>query len=241
MRLTAARAATAAALFCGAAALAAAACLGWLGFARAAEPAAGLPAPAVDNPKHAGPLETAVLAGGCFWGMQGVFEHVRGVRGVLAGYSGGAAATAHYAEVGTGTTGHAESVRITFDPGELSFGELLQIYFSVAHDPTELDAQGPDRGSQYRSDIFYADEPQRRIAAAYIAQLERARSLGRPIVTRVDPLRGFYPAEGYHQDFYLKNAGYPYIVINDLPKIRRLQQLFPQHYRATPVTVPAAR
>jgi peptide-methionine (S)-S-oxide reductase len=217
--------------------VAAAAVLGWLGRAPAAEPPAALPAPAVDNPKHAGPFETAVLAGGCFWGMQGVFEHVRGVRSVLAGYSGGAANTAHYDDVGTGTTGHAESVQITFDPDELSFGELLQIYFSVAHDPTELDRQGPDSGSQYRSDIFYADETQRRIAASYIAQLDRARSFGRPIATRVDPLKGFYAAEGYHQDFYLKNPDYPYIVINDLPKIRRLQQRFPQYYRGTPATV----
>jgi peptide-methionine (S)-S-oxide reductase len=217
--------------------VAAAAVLGWLGRAPAAEPPAALPAPALDNPKHAGPFETAVLAGGCFWGMQGVFEHVRGVRSVLAGYSGGAANTAHYDDVGTGTTGHAESVQITFDPDELSFGELLQIYFSVAHDPTELDRQGPDSGSQYRSDIFYADETQRRIAASYIAQLDRARSFGRPIATRVDPLKGFYAAEGYHQDFYLKNPDYPYIVSNDLPKIRRLQQRFPQYYRGTPATV----
>ncbi|MGA7825631.1 MAG: peptide-methionine (S)-S-oxide reductase MsrA, partial [Steroidobacteraceae bacterium] len=187
--------------------------------------------------KHSGPLETAVLAGGCFWGMQGVFEHVRGVRRVLAGYSGGAARTAHYDDVGLGTTGHAESVEIAFDPGELSYGELLQIYFSVAHDPTELDRQGPDSGSQYRSDIFYADETQRQIAASYIAQLDRAASLGRPLVTRVDALKGFYPAEGYHQDFYLRNPDNPYIVINDLPKIRRLQQLFPGYYQGTPVTV----
>jgi peptide-methionine (S)-S-oxide reductase len=239
MRSPAARVATAGALLCAATALVAAACLGWLGPARAAGPAVALPAPAVDNPKHGGLLETAVLAGGCFWGMQGLFEHVRGVREVLAGYSGGAAATAHYADVGTGTTGHAESVQITFDPQELSFGELLQIYFSVAHDPTELDRQGPDSGSQYRSDIFYGDETQRRIAASYIEQLDRARNFGRPIVTRLDPLRGFYPAEDYHQDFYLKNPDYPYIVINDLPRIRRLQQLFPQYYRGTPATVAA--
>ncbi|MFZ1903767.1 MAG: peptide-methionine (S)-S-oxide reductase MsrA, partial [Steroidobacteraceae bacterium] len=195
------------------------------------------PAPVLDRPKHSGPLETAVLAGGCFWGMQGVFEHVRGVRRVLAGYSGGAARTAHYDDVGLGTTGHAESVEIAFDPGELSYGELLQIYFSVAHDPTELDRQGPDSGSQYRSDIFYADEMQRQIAASYIAQLDRAASLGRPLVTRVDALKGFYPAEGYHQDFYLRNPDNPYIEVNDLPKIRRLQQLFPGYYRNIPATV----
>jgi peptide-methionine (S)-S-oxide reductase len=239
MRATSARAATAGIVLCGAAALAAVACLGWLGLVRAAEPAVALPAPALDNPKHGGPLQTAVLAGGCFWGMQGVFEHVRGVRAVLAGYSGGRADTAHYDDVGGGTTGHAESVQITFDPGELSFGELLQIYFSVAHDPTELDRQGPDTGSQYRSDIFYSDETQRRIAASYIAQLDQAHSFGRPIATRVDPLKRFYPAEGYHQDFYLTNADNPYIVVNDLPKIRHLQQLFPGYYRDTPVTVAA--
>lgn len=239
MGSTAARAATAGALICGAAVLAAVTCFGWLELAPAAQRAVALPAPALDNPKHGGPLETAVLAGGCFWGMQGVFEHVRGVRAVLAGYSGGRADTAHYDDVGTGTTGHAESVQITFDPGELSFGELLQIYFSVAHDPTELNRQGPDTGPQYRSDIFYADEAQRRIAASYIAQLDQARSFGRPIATRVDALKRFYAAEGYHQDFYLKNPDYPYIVINDLPKIRRLQQLYPQYYRDTPVTVAA--
>jgi peptide-methionine (S)-S-oxide reductase len=239
MRSPATRALTARALFGGAAVLAAAACLGWLGFVRAAEPAVTLPAPAVDNPKHSGPLETAVLAGGCFWGMQGVFEHVRGVHGVLAGYTGGRFDTAHYADVGTGATGHAESVQITFDPGEVSYGELLQIYFSVAHDPTELNRQGPDSGSQYRSDIFYSDDTQRRIAASYIAQLDQLHSFGRPIVTRVDPLKRFYPAEDYHQDFYLKNPSYPYIVVIDLPKIRELQQLFPQYYLATPVTVAA--
>jgi peptide-methionine (S)-S-oxide reductase len=241
MRPVVARAVTAGALLCGAAAFLAAAFSGWVAPLRAAEPVVMLPAPAVDDPKRGGPLETAVLAGGCFWGMQGVFEHVRGVRAVLAGYSGGAAGTAHYDEVSTGTTGHAESVQVTFDPAELSYGELLQIYFSVAHDPTELDRQGPDSGPQYRSDIFYANETQRRIAASYITQLEGARSFDRPIVTRVDPLKGFYAAEGYHQDFYLKNPGDPYIVINDLPKIRRLQQLLPQYYRAAPLTVAASR
>jgi peptide-methionine (S)-S-oxide reductase len=237
MRSPDTHAATAGALVRAAALLAAAACLAWFALARAAEPVTVLPAPAVDDPKHSGPLETAVLAGGCFWGMQGVFEHVRGVHGVLAGYTGGRFDTAHYADVGTGATGHAESVQITFDPGQVSYGELLQIYFSVAHDPTELNRQGPDSGSQYRSDIFYADDTQRRIAASYIAQLERLHSFGRPIMTRLDALRHFYPAEGYHQDFYLKNPSYPYIVVIDLPKIRELEQLFPQYYLATPVTV----
>jgi len=202
-----------------------------------AQPPAVVPAPAVDNPKAPGALQTAVLAGGCFWGMQGVFEHVRGVHQVLAGYSGGSRLTAQYGQVGTGTTGHAESVQITFDPAELSYGELLQIYFSVATDPTELNRQGPDSGSQYRSAIFYADETQRRIAASYITQLDKDRTFAQPIVTRVDALRGFYSAEGYHQDYYLHNPDQPYIVLNDLPKIRNLERLFPQYYRKVPVTV----
>ena len=175
----------------------------------------------------------------CFWGLQGVFEHVRGVRGVLAGYSGGSRLTAQYDDVGTGRTGHAESVQVTFDPGELTYGELLQIFFSVAHDPTELNRQGPDSGTQYRSDIFYSDETQRHIAESYIAQLDTSKTFSQPIATRVDALKGFYPAEAYHQDFYLKNPGYPYIVINDLPKIRNLKQLFPDSYRDSPVMVAA--
>jgi peptide-methionine (S)-S-oxide reductase len=210
---------------------------GWLAATSGAEPAAAVPAPAVDNSKAHGALQTAVLAGGCFWGMQGVFEHVRGVHQVLAGYSGGSRLTAQYDQVGTGTTGHAESVQITFDPAELSYGELLRIYFSVATDPTELNRQGPDSGSQYRSAIFYADDTQRRIAASYIAQLDKERTFSQPIVTRVDALHGFYPAEGYHQDYYLHNPDQPYIVLNDLPKIRNLKLLFPQYYRDPPVTV----
>jgi peptide-methionine (S)-S-oxide reductase len=212
---------------------------GWLAATSGAEPQAVVPAPALDNPKAHGALQTAVLAGGCFWGMQGVFEHVRGVRQVLAGYSGGSRLTAQYDLVGTGTTGHAESVQITFDPAELSYGELLRIYFSVATDPTELNRQGPDSGSQYRSAIFYADDTQRRIAANYIAQLDRDRAFAQPIVTRVDALHGFYPAEGYHQDYYLRNPDQPYIALNDLPKIRSLKLLFPQYYRDSPVTVSA--
>ena len=195
-----------------------------------------LPAPAVDNPRQAGASQTAVLAGGCFWGVQGVFEHVRGVQRVLAGYSGGSRATAQYETVSGGDTGHAESVQITFDPQQVSFGELLQIYFSVAHDPTQLDRQGPDTGTQYRSVIFYGDAAQQRIATSYIAQLDKAGAFPRRIVTRLDALNGFYPAEEYHQDFYLKNPRYPYIVFNDLPKIRALKQLFPAYYRDPPVT-----
>ena len=205
-----------------------------------AEPAVSVPAPALDNPKTQGALETAVLAGGCFWGMQGVFEHVKGVRQVISGFSGGKKDTAHYETVSTGTTGHAESVQITFDPKEVSYGELLRVYFSVAHDPTELNRQGPDEGTQYRSDIFYANETQRKIAAAYIAQLEAAHVYGRKIVTRLDPLTGFYPAEQYHQDYLIHNPDNPYIVINDLPKIQHLRQTLPQMYAPRPVLVAAA-
>jgi peptide-methionine (S)-S-oxide reductase len=203
------------------------------------EPAVVLPVAADDSPKKAGHLETAVLAGGCFWGMQGVFEHVRGVHSVMAGYAGGPARKAHYEDVETGVTGHAESIQVTFDPAEVTYGELLQVFFSVAHDPTQLNRQGPDSGTQYRSVIFYGDEQQKRIAEDYIAQLSQAKSFGRPIVTRVDELKGFYPAEGYHQDYYLKNPRAPYIVFNDLPKIRNLQQLFPDYYRDSPVMVGA--
>jgi peptide-methionine (S)-S-oxide reductase len=214
---------------------------GWIAATHGAEAPVALTPPALDNPKQSGALQHAVLAGGCFWGMQGVFEHVRGVRGVLAGYSGGSSLKAHYEDVGTGATGHAESVQITFDPQQVSYGELLQIYFSVAHDPTQLNHQGPDSGSQYRSAIFYADDTQRHIAESYIAQLDKAKSFPVPLVTRVDPLKGFYPAEDYHQDFYLKNPQYPYIVVNDLPKIRNLKQLFPDYYSGAPATVGVGR
>ncbi|HEY8052786.1 MAG: peptide-methionine (S)-S-oxide reductase MsrA [Steroidobacterales bacterium] len=209
---------------------------GGIAACRGAEPPVVVPAPTLDNPKADGSLQTAVVAGGCFWGIQGVFEHVRGVHKVLAGYSGGAGPTAQYEEVSTGRTGHAESVQITFDPRQVSYGELLRIYFSVAHDPTQLNRQGPDSGPQYRSAVFYADATQRRIAESYIAQLNQGKSFAEPVVTRVDALKGFYPAEGYHQDFYLKNPDYPYIVVNDLPKIRNLQTLFPQYYLDRPVT-----
>jgi len=204
------------------------------------EGAVKLPAPAVDNPKAAGPLQTAVIAGGCFWGVQGVYQYTKGVRQVLSGYSGGDKSTAEYEKVGTGRTGHAESVQIVFDPREISYGEILQIYFSVAHDPTELNRQGPDVGTQYRSAIFYADASQKRIAEAYIAQLGKAKAFGRPIVTRVDPLKGFYPAEAYHQDFLILNPRYPYIVINDLPKIANLKRIFPERYRDKPVMARAS-
>ena len=199
-----------------------------------------IPAPLVDNPKASGPLQTAVLAGGCFWGVQGVFEHMRGVMKVLSGYSGGEKATAQYEIVSSGRTGHAESVQIVFDPKEVSYGELLQVYFSVAHDPTELNRQGPDTGTQYRSDIFYADDSQKRIAQAYIAQLDKARIFRSAIVTRVDPLKGFYPAEDYHQDFLIKNPQFPYIVVNDIPKIQNLKKVFPAYYRGQAATVKSA-
>jgi peptide-methionine (S)-S-oxide reductase len=204
--------------------------------ATAAEPAVVIPAPALDDARAAGPLQTAVLAGGCFWGVQGVYEHVRGVKQVLSGYSGGSKATAEYEVVSRGRTGHAESVQIRFDPKEISYGEILRIYFSVVHDPTQLDQQGPDSGPQYRSNIFYATSAQRKIAQAYIVQLDQAKVFERPIVTRVDPLKAFYPAEEYHQDFLQDNPNHPYIVINDLPKIDNLRKIFPTYFREPPIS-----
>jgi peptide-methionine (S)-S-oxide reductase len=191
--------------------------------------------PVVDSPKTAGPMQTAVLAGGCFWGVQGVFEHVRGVKKAVAGYSGGEKSTAHYEIVSDGATGHAESVMITFDPAQISYGQILQVAFSVAFDPTQLNRQGPDTGTQYRSAIFYGDEDQKRIAQAYIAQLEQAHSYGRPIVTRVDPLKAFYPAEDYHQDYLIHNPTQPYIAMYDIPKVQNFQRMFPQLYSGQPV------
>jgi peptide-methionine (S)-S-oxide reductase len=201
-----------------------------------------IPAPAVDTPaaEAAGP-QTAVLAGGCFWGLQGMFEHAQGVTKVVAGYSGGAKATAHYEMVGTERTGHAESVEITFDPKKISYGQLLRLYFAVAHDPTELDRQGPDSGPSYRSEIFFNTPAQERIAKAYVAQLTRAGVFKSPIVTKIEPLKGFYPAEDYHQDFLIHNPTYPYIVRNDLPKIDALKKVYPELYRETPVTLGNAR
>jgi len=201
-----------------------------------------IPPPEVDTPAaQAAGVETAVLAGGCFWGLQGMFEHVQGVQKVVAGYSGGSKETAHYEMVGTERTGHAESVEITFDPKRVSYGKLLQLYFSVAHDPTELDRQGPDSGPSYRSEIFFASPAQERIARAYVAQLARQKVFAEPIVTKIEPLKGFYPAEGYHQDFLIHNPHYPYIVINDMPKIAALKRLYPELYRVTPVALADAR
>jgi peptide-methionine (S)-S-oxide reductase len=187
-----------------------------LGTSLAASPAGGAP-----------PTQTVVLAGGCFWGMQLVFEQLRGVDRVVAGYAGGAAGTAQYETVSTGTTGHAESVQITYDPAKISFATLLDVYFKVAHDPTELDRQGPDEGTQYRSEIFYTTDRQRAESFAAIARLTQAHYYSARIVTIVAPLRGFYPAEAYHQDFALHNPTDPYIVINDLPKVRLLREKFP--------------
>ncbi len=207
-----------------------------LNFAHA-EDATLVPAATMDNPKTPGAVQTAVLAGGCFWGMQGVFEHVKGVKQVLSGYSGGSQSAAVYGIVSTGVTGHAESVQITFDPSQISYGEILRIYFSVAHDPTELNYQGPDHGTQYRSEIFYADAAQKKIAEAYIAQLDKSGAFSQPIVTKVEALTGFYLAESYHQDYLIHNPAAPYIVYNDLPKIENLKQLFPEMYREKPVMV----
>jgi len=208
---------------------------------QAAEPAVTIPAPALDMPSPAdGGPQTVVLAGGCFWGVQGVFEHVKGVTQAVSGYSGGKKETAHYEMVGTEQTGHAESVQVTYDPKQISYGKILQIYFSVAHNPTELNYQGPDSGPSYRSAIFYANDDQKRVAQAYIAQLGKAHVFGTPIVTKLESLTGFYPAENYHQDFLVLNPTYPYIVFNDLPKVENLKRLFPDYYRDTPVTVLAS-
>jgi peptide-methionine (S)-S-oxide reductase len=197
-----------------------------------------IPAPAVDTPAaEAKSLETAVLAGGCFWGMQGMFEHVQGVTKVVSGYSGGDKATATYEEVSTERTGHAEAIEITFDPKKVSYGTLLRLYFSVAHDPTQLDRQGPDRGPSYRSQIFFGSPTQERVARAYMAQLEKAGIFDDPIVTKVEPLKAFYAAEGYHQDFLIHNPTHPYIVRNDMPKIAALKRLYPEMYQDKPVMV----
>ena len=204
-----------------------------------AEEARVVPPPAVDEAKAASAPEVAVVAGGCFWGVQGVFQHVKGVVSAVSGYDGGAKETAHYDMTSRGDTGHAESVRITFDPKTVSYGRILQIYFSVAHDPTELNRQGPDEGTQYRSTIFPMNAEQAQVANAYIAQLNQAHAFKAPVVTTVEENRTFYPAEAYHQDFLVQNPTYPYIVFNDLPKIENLKRLFPEAYRADPVLVGA--
>jgi peptide-methionine (S)-S-oxide reductase len=193
--------------------------------------ASALPNPVIDAPLATTKSEqTAVIAGGCFWGIQAVFEHVKGVISVSAGYSGGAADTAHYEMVSEGNTGHAESVRIKYDPSRISYGQLLKVYFAVAHDPTELNRQGPDTGSQYRSAIFYSNAEQKNIADAYIAQLNKAGVFKRPIVTQVVALKAFYEAEAYHQDYAVHHPDEPYIAINDLPKVAELRKQLPELY-----------
>ena len=200
-----------------------------------ARPPGSLPPPELDLAPGAGRSETAVFAGGCFWGVQGVFQHVVGVQSAVSGYAGGSQETASYESVGTGRTGHAEAVRIVFDPATISYGELLQIYFSVAHDPTQLNRQGPDHGPQYRSTVFATNDEQARVASAYIEQLTKANTFGKALATTVETGRGFYPAETYHQDYMTRNPGSPYILVHDRPKLDQLKLQFPQRYRDKPV------
>jgi peptide-methionine (S)-S-oxide reductase len=207
----------------------------------AAEGARAVPAPTVDLPPGQATSAVVVLAGGCFWGVQGVFQHVKGVNGAVSGYAGGDKRTAEYESVGTGRTGHAESVQVSYDPRQISYGRLLQIFFSVVHDPTQLNRQGPDSGTQYRSAIFPVNADQAEVAKAYIAQLDQAHVYKKAIVTKVEPDRPFYPAEAYHQDYLTRNPGNPYIAFNDLPKIDDLKRFFLDLYRATPVLVAGAQ
>jgi len=212
----------------------------WQRMAYSAEEAVSIAAPKMDIPAGNSHSAQAVFSGGCFWGVQGVFEHVRGVTQVVSGYSGGAASTADYETVSTGETGHAESVQITYDPTKVSYGQLLQVFFSVAHNPTELNYQGPDHGTQYRSAIFPLNDRQRQVAAEYIDQLNKAHAFSAPIVTKLEPFKGFYRAEDYHQDFLVHNPDHPYIRINDLPKIKDLQRLLPADYQPNAVLVAPA-
>ncbi|MGJ7508403.1 peptide-methionine (S)-S-oxide reductase MsrA [Variovorax sp. GT1P44] len=235
----------ASALFSRRAALSALALLAGAGALRvlpsmAAENAVVIPAPAEDAAASSAATETAVVAGGCFWGVQGVFQHVKGVTNAVSGYAGGDEKTAQYETVSSGRTGHAEAVSITFDPKQISYGRILQIYFSVAHNPTELNRQGPDHGTQYRSTVFAQNAEQARIAKAYIDQLGKAKSFGQPIVTTIELQKRFFPAEAYHQDYLTHNPSQPYIVFNDLPKIENLNKVFPDRYRAEPVLVGSA-
>ncbi|VEI21091.1 Peptide methionine sulfoxide reductase MsrA [Serratia plymuthica] len=201
------------------------------------ENAVVIPAPAVDEPAGTSHAETAIFAGGCFWGVQGVFQHVKGVTNAVSGYTGGSAQTADYQQVSGGDTGHAESVEVTFDPTQVSYGHLLQIFFSVAHNPTELNRQGPDSGTQYRSAIFPLNASQQQVANAYIAQLQASHSYDQPLVTRVESNGHFYPAESYHQNFLTEHPDSLYIMINDQPKIKQLEHLFPARYSRQPVLV----
>jgi peptide-methionine (S)-S-oxide reductase len=206
----------------------------------AAEDAVIIPAPAVDVQAADG-IQTAVVAGGCFWGVQGVFQHTAGVVNAVSGYAGGSKAAANYNTVSTGTTGHAESVQIKYDPKKISYGKILQIFFSVVHDPTQLNRQGPDSGTQYRSAIFTTSEEQKKIADAYIAQLNSAKVYKKPIMTKVGPLEGFYPAEAYHQDYLTLHPDQPYIAYNDIPKVENLKKLFADNYLEKPTLVSSAK
>mgnify|MGYP001546449945 CR=1 FL=1 len=210
-------------------------------FAAQAEPAVVIPPPAAQEQAAASGLETAVLAGGCFWGVQAVFQHVKGVANAVSGYAGGAQKDADYERVSAHLTQHAESVQVTFDPRQLSSGQLLQIYFSVAHNPTELNSQGPDHGTQYRSEIFPQDAEQQKVARAYIAQLDAAHVFKKPIVTKTDTMKqAFFPAEAYHQDYATLHPSQPYIAYNDAPKVENLKKLFPDVWRDKPVLVAEA-
>lgn len=207
---------------------------------RAAEDAVIVPAPAVDAMAADG-TQTAVIAGGCFWGVQGVFQHTAGVINAVSGYAGGGKATANYTLVSTGTTGHAEAVEIKYDPKQISYGKILQIFFSVAHDPTQLNRQGPDHGTQYRSAIFTTSDEQKKVAEAYIAQLNAAKVFNKPIVTKISALEGFFAAEAYHQDYLTLHPNQPYIAYNDLPKVENLKKLFAQDYLEKPTLVSNAK
>jgi peptide-methionine (S)-S-oxide reductase len=213
----------------------------WCAPAMAAEPAVALPNPAVDVQAAGEETQVAVLAGGCFWGVQAVFQHTKGVQQAVSGYSGGMKAGPSYEEVSSGRTGHAEAVEVKFNPREISYGQILKIFFSVAHNPTQLNRQGPDVGTQYRSAIFTSNAEQKRVADAYIAQLGSAGAFKAPIVTQVGQLVAFYPAEAYHQDYATLHPHQPYIAINDLPKVENLKRMFPDFYREKPVTVASNR
>jgi peptide-methionine (S)-S-oxide reductase len=207
---------------------------------RAAEEAVIIPPPATDV-QAADDIQTAVIAGGCFWGVQGVFQHTAGVLNAVSGYSGGSKATASYEIIGTGTTGHAESVEIKYDPKKISYGKILQIFFSVVHDPTQLNRQGPDTGTQYRSALFTTNDEQKKVAEAYIAQLNAAKVYKKPIVTKVGPLQAFYPAEDYHQDYLTLHPNQPYIAYNDIPKVENLKKVFADNYIEKPTLVRNAK
>ena len=207
---------------------------------RASEEAVIIPAPTADTQAASG-IQTAVIAGGCFWGVQGVFQHTAGVINAVSGYSGGSKATANYTMIGTGTTGHAEAVEIKYDPKKISYGKILQIFFSVVHDPTQLNRQGPDSGTQYRSAIFTTNDEQKKVAEAYIVQLNAAKVYKKPIVTKIGPLEAFYAAEAYHQDYLTLHPNQPYIAFNDIPKVENLKKIFGDNYIEKPTLVSSAK